>query len=950
MTKVKVKPLLSKDNNDKKRTNKLKLRSLDLAKVRSYFQSQVKQLANVADAGLSLHLQKIKTFSELGRYIYGFRWSSTSFHDDNDQALGSRTDRVQLLRLCLRTVIKMVADHKKDQKREATSSFIAFTACLHFIAEVAAWVTTAFLFLNNKTWQAWTFLSVSLGARLFQIGTVRYLQKGTCITYLEALIGITVISDAYKVVRQKTDYNRAPGEVDYGEVAALRKTGTVIIQFFPQAVVTMSVIVGSLERNEKIGGLLWVQLLFIGSAILAFGISFTKYNHDQIKEQSERNTYLSITNYMPLDSKPGEQQAMEVVSTLWYMMHSLIIITGLGTLITLTPVAVSMSITFGFMLFVNLLRAIWNNGELRYYRRMKPTLVNNFVSIFGTMILLGVAPAIMPLSFFRKHSLLGPTIFGFVWTVSFSASVGIVFFLVKNVVLLSFFALLCFCYLVAVTVFFALCLGDSWKTFFFSRTNLKGALGGELWDDRNYCTHYWNNELLLGDEDAHYAGLIAEFSASYLPWDKLKAWLLSKKNEFLADPPPWLTEEWLSFIPTSIQNEIWSPDELSDQQKSIVLVPSFYSPSSGKLLLTLPKSDRRRKRNDSGSGTRVEEKKSPGESKMQIDDAKSKVTNGAKLAQENILRSKVANSYNRRRSSIIASFQNFVPLQKSKSNISLQDLALPMFLRNLLKQAASISTYDVDEVINSALAEPFAESVIDGSDDKFPSIIVGALMKFFRENDGMTQSKANMTRIIVAAFFEIADEVSDVVLAILFAYDAKDLQWAATLMLVFMGLNRLGGVIWSMIYGVSFMGICEAMIGIKSITDTFRLITQGAEARCGTTNMITMRFAILELLHDHDANHGGHIAIYRTCDLPWKKITVWLRNKKSSFLESPPLWMTPEWFDNLTPQVKRDVWTEVGKLEELIDKVKEVCAQAKNNSPALENTEQSNDQKQSEPL
>ena len=88
-------------------------------------------------------------------------------------------------------------------------------------------------------------------------------------------------------------------------------------------------------------------------------------------------------------------------------------------------------------------------------------------------------------------------------------------------------------------------------------------------------------------------------------------------------------------------------------------------------------------------------------------------------------------------------------------------------------------------------------------------------------------------------------------------------------------------------------------------------------------------WGIPELLGDHDANHGGHIANYRTCDLPWKKITTWLRSKKATFLETPPVWMTPDWFDNLTPQVKRDVWTEAGELEELIDRVKEVCAQAK---------------------
>eukprot|EP00948_MAST-09A_sp_MAST-9A-sp1_P000841 g841.t1 len=89
-------------------------------------------------------------------------------------------------------------------------------------------------------------------------------------------------------------------------------------------------------------------------------------------------------------------------------------------------------------------------------------------------------------------------------------------------------------------------------------------------------------------------------------------------------------------------------------------------------------------------------------------------------------------------------------------------------------------------------------------------------------------------------------------------------------------------------------------------------------------------WGIPELLGDHDANHAAHIAKYLTCDLPWDKITAWLLRKKDAFRESPPLWMTPEWFDNLTPEVKLKVWTRPGELEQLINKVKQICDEAKN--------------------
>ena len=91
----------------------------------------------------------------------------------------------------------------------------------------------------------------------------------------------------------------------------------------------------------------------------------------------------------------------------------------------------------------------------------------------------------------------------------------------------------------------------------------------------------------------------------------------------------------------------------------------------------------------------------------------------------------------------------------------------------------------------------------------------------------------------------------------------------------------------------------------------------------------SVNWGVPKLVGDHDANHAAHIDSYPSCYLPWEKITTWLQSKKAAFLESPPLWMTPGWFDKLTPEVKRNVWTEPGELEELLTKVKEVCAKAK---------------------
>ena len=81
-------------------------------------------------------------------------------------------------------------------------------------------------------------------------------------------------------------------------------------------------------------------------------------------------------------------------------------------------------------------------------------------------------------------------------------------------------------------------------------------------------------------------------------------------------------------------------------------------------------------------------------------------------------------------------------------------------------------------------------------------------------------------------------------------------------------------------------------------------------------------WGIPELNADADANRAMHIVHYRECDLPWEKITDWLRDKKREFLDDPPLWMTVEWFDELPETVKGAVWTQPGELDQLLAKVK----------------------------
>ena len=221
----------------------------------------------------------MKSFAELGRYIYGFRWISTSFQEEGVD-YGSPQNRADLLRQSVVAAMQIVSDHVAEEKRQDEGGFVAMTAFLHFLAEIMSLITTVFLFLENKTWEAWTFVGPTVASRLFQLGTVAFLQKGSCRNYCAAISGISLVTDAYQMMSPKDDYAAPIGELDFGVVAAIRKGGVGILQFLPQLVLNIYMIVTTLEEKQQFGGLLWIQLISIASLLLAFVISLAKFNND----------------------------------------------------------------------------------------------------------------------------------------------------------------------------------------------------------------------------------------------------------------------------------------------------------------------------------------------------------------------------------------------------------------------------------------------------------------------------------------------------------------------------------------------------------------------------------------------------------------------------------------------------------------------------------------------
>jgi len=917
-----------------------------------------------------------------------------------------------------------------------------------------------------------------------------------------------------------------------------------------------------------------------------------------------------MSQYMPSESKAGLRQLMNLTTTIWYVLHMMIVLIGLAALFSRTSRIVSLTLIVGFIFVVTLLRFVINKGELRYFRRMKSTFFNATLSIVGSVILYGIGPALVPVSLMRFPCALGPTVFGFVWVTSYGISAGIVFFLVKDVYFLAFFGILCFLYVVVVFAFFSMLREKSWTTFLFSTRNWKDTLRDELWDNVEYGSTIWKNHGLHGDEGAHYAGLINSFLADDLPWDKLSVWLNENKEDFLYEPPIWLSNEWLLLIPKRIRDKVWTVDEFRHLQDSIEQLEGqdrFNSFKSSRRFLKSKICDSQNEKKKEEMKFFINQNSSEMKSKNRMPKPSVKVhpvnkthdmENASSLRIE--ARGKVLLDLDRRRSSVMESFRGFLPKMNEDSKHWSDNIDIPLALQSLLNSDQVHSSTGINQLVANALQKDFARSIIETRNPQIhnnvPALIIGALIKHIRKDDNKRNTNINMMRLVLSCFFEIVDEISDIVLAIMFAYSSADLHWAAVLMFVFMGLNRGVNMLNSFIQGEPMSQQLLSLLSVKCITDTYQIMTQGEDAYSGRVSLMiirsmsltigvvfeslpqmvlqlvivlsemknseldqgilaaqimsiiasclsiglsfasqginqgisqrhshpsisewipiddgfretflfisltiwgalhvflavcgtsiffaftdavislpiifglffvfnTMRYVINdsgwrglggfsvksvamdiftfpimcilyfvmslfipfvswryqcvvgpflftygvvssfifslvsiyiyvedtstrilfgslstlyiltvciflanidekltsflfstvnwkqtlrdelwdiahhcsdfwdipELIGDHDANHAAMIRLYKNSDLPWEKIKRWLKRNKAAFLRKPPLWMTPSWFDFLTPQVKEYVWEEPGELEELIAKVKEVCQNA----------------------
>eukprot|EP00948_MAST-09A_sp_MAST-9A-sp1_P000628 g628.t1 len=904
-----------------------------------------------------------------------------------------------------------------------------------------------------------------------------------------------------------------------------------------------------------------------------------------------------MSNYLRADQ--SSSQSLLVSSCLWYTLHYLIVCMGMAALVLRVPLVFSVAIIGTFVVSVNMIRLIINKGEIRFFRSVSSTTTSVLVTGLGQMIACVISSALIPASLLRYPNALGPAAFGFSWTVSFGLSIGFVFSCLNDANVHLFCGFLGLVYTGTVVVFFSSLSPKSWTTFFFATQNWKDTLRCELWFDVHAGSTVWDDLTLLGDNNAHFAGLIKLYLSSDLPWDKLKDWLVIEKEFLRRELPTWLSEEWLALIPSTIRRDIWTEDEfaeLTDVIKEAELPSRKRNKTSSQSKTII--NDRNKNMQNKQSNT-MKKKDKDSNPKMQFKKAPTQAMVVApkqtldQQEDENDLRQRIHDNIKKRRSSVMESFREFFNSSRDTGENIDQIIHIPKMLQVLVGKADTMTQREMTEELlllrKSDLLDNLLCPLREGSlrEDNVIPTLVSAMYKQVISKKREEKEKNDISKLLVAAFFEIADEVSDIVMAILFSLNTENLGWAATLMFVFIGINRLVNCIVSYSFRLPYFHILESIIGLKAITDTYRMVHQGRNATSGKVLTSTLRgitiaigltceslpqmilqisivlfdlktggfdqgivvaqlisilasclsigisfasicfdyamrelhpsggkwlpkkdsfrqtilffcliitnavhllliafgysclfvfadivvslsivfgslsvftamrymindvgwrglglwntksdvgsaltlvltlptyflilnatplmlaryqnvvgplpftyavvssiviamtsiflfledssiillFSILfgayvltwliffsimdedlysflfstvnwkqtlrgelwensmhssflwgvdELVGDESANHAAHIKNYRTCDLPWDKIKAWLITKKASFLESPPIWMTVDWFDNLTPEVKKSVWKEAGELELLIEKV-----------------------------
>eukprot|EP00948_MAST-09A_sp_MAST-9A-sp1_P000681 g681.t1 len=525
--------------------------------------------------------------------------------------------------------------------------------------------------------------------------------------------------------------------------------------------------------------------------------------------------------------------------TCWNTIHCILVTFAVGALVAKAPPVVWVSILVGFFLVLNIMRYVMNN-EIRYFHRME---LSKFGTVIFTIIVLigytfGVG--LMPLSNFRFQNLLGPTIYAIGWISAFLISCISLLCFTSNVYLRVGFACLSFFYIVVICIYFRQLKPGAWRTFVLSNGNWKDTLRNEFWEN-TYDSEIWDDITLIGDKDANYAAMVLKYLNTDLPWDLLTDWLKEKKRTtFQVNLPTWLTIEWLALVPEHVKVKVWKPVEYRDLLRRIRIVESqfasFRNDESRNMPMILQREDTDDEDEKTSDATN-DEQKAPGTGTLEMRNI------NAEKENNQTTRKKLMTNINKRKSSFTGSMSELPLIQTSKED------DVPLALKKLLEEAERLSFDKIIQVSKEAIDKELFDILLGPDGKATGKDIMFIICKGFLKQMHKLKLKAHfsegVTRVLMVAFFEFLDEVSDIVLAIIFAYDSNNRGWAAILMFVFMGLYRFVSFLMSISVKEAFLRNCEALIGIKVITDTYRLVKHGKNAKTGEIDLLTMRFVTL---------------------------------------------------------------------------------------------------------
>ena len=126
------------------------------------------------------------------------------------------------------------------------------------------------------------------------------------------------------------------------------------------------------------------------------------------------------------------------------------------------------------------------------------------------------------------------------------------------------FAVLLGLYIFVHVIFFLNIEQGTWRTFFWQGGSWAACLCNELWNFPFHSAPDWGIPELNANHDANHAMHIVLYRHCDLPWEKIKDWLRDKKQEFLDDPPLWMSVKWFDELPANVKDAVWTqPGQLT---------------------------------------------------------------------------------------------------------------------------------------------------------------------------------------------------------------------------------------------------------------------------------------------------------------------------------------------------------------------------------------------------